>query len=470
MINIILNEWKIFSRDRVFVYSTIFFVLSLSLVVWMGIIQNKGQQQLQIKAQNHVRQQWENLEAMNPHRAAHYGSFAFKPMNVLSSMDGGVNDITGNVLKLEGHVQNEIVYSEASQSISISKFGKLKSSLILQYIIPLFLIFLVYSTISKDRETGRLKLLIFQGISLFQIIFSKSISIWLYGVLLLFITISIQALLSTINIEIMQRLIFIFISYSCYYYIICCLTTYFSSSFKNNTSALSSILGIWIIWTIFLPKIWGNAVEEVYPLPSRQNFKLIMKEDRSKGIDGHDPSDQRREQLKNKYLAEYNVDSLNQLPINFDGIVMQADEEYGNLVWDKHFGNNYFILKRQKRLYQLSGLFNPFSSLQNLSMGLCGNDMVHHLDFLKQAEDYRRVLIKALNDKHAFGGSKTGNWKWTVDSVFFKSVEKFEYKIPQIENQIGHYVIDVFFLLLWILITTLLINLHTKKNNYEQIL
>ena len=103
-------------------------------------------------------------------------------------------------------------------------------------------------------------------------------------------------------------------------------------------------------------------------------------------------------------------------------------------------------------------------------MGLCGNDMVHHLDFLKQAEDYRRVLIKALNDKHAFGGSKTGNWKWTVDSVFFKSVEKFEYKIPQIENQIGHYVIDVFFLLLWILITTLLINLHTKKNNYEQIL
>ena len=469
MINIILNEWKMFTRNRVFVYSTIFFVLSLSLVVWMGIIQNKGQQQLQIKAQNHVRQQWENLEAMNPHRAAHYGSFAFKPMNILSSMDGGVNDITGNVLKLEGHVQNEIVYSEASQSISISKFGKLKSSLILQYVIPLFLIFLVYSTISNDRETGRLKLLIFQGISLFQLIFSKSISIWLYGVLLLFIAISIQSLLSPVDLETIQRLIFIFLSYSCYYYIICCLTTYFSSSFKNSTSALSSILATWIIWTIFLPKIWGNAVEKIYPLPSRQNFKTIMKEDRSKGIDGHDPSDQRREQLKNKYLAEYNVDSLNQLPINFDGIVMQADEEYGNLVWDKHFGNNYFILKKQKRLYQISGLFNPFSSLQNLSMGFCGNDMAHHLDFLKQAEDYRRYLIKALNDKHAFGGSKTGNWKWTVGSVFFKSVEKFQYRTPEIKNQIGHYLIDILFLLFWILTTTSLIKLYTKKINYEQI-
>ena len=77
-------------------------------------------------------------------------------------------------------------------------------------------------------------------------------------------------------------------------------------------------------------------------------FKAAMKEERSKGIDGHNPTDKRREQLKNKYLTEYKVDSLQQLPINFDGIVMQEDEEYGNLVWDKHFGNNYNILQNQK--------------------------------------------------------------------------------------------------------------------------
>ena len=463
MINIILNEWKILFRNQAFVYITIVFVLSLIFIVWIGVFENNNQKNLQLSAQKHVRNQWDNLKPMNPHRAAHYGSYVFKPISVLNSLDDGVSSITGNVLKLEGHVQNEIVYSEASQSISISKFGKLKSSLILQYVIPLFLIFLAYSSISSERETGRLKLLVFQGISLFQLVFSKSISIWLYGVFLLLITISIQTLLSTIDLEIIQRLMIIFISYSCYYYIICSLTTLFSVSFKNNTSALSSILATWIIWTIFLPKIWGNAVENIYPLPSRQNFKSIMKEDRSKGIDGHDPSDQRREQLKSKYLAKYNVDSLKHLPINFDGIVMQEDEEYGNRVWDKHFGNNYSIFKKQKRLYQISGLLSPFSSLQNLSIGVCGNDMIHHLDFLKKAEDYRRYLIKSLNDKHAFGGSKTGNWKWTVDNEFFKSVEKFEYKTPKIQNKINHYVIDILFLLLWILVTTLLIRLYTKK-------
>tara|TARA_Y100000590_G_scaffold339101_1_gene386523 strand:- start:1866 stop:3269 length:1404 start_codon:yes stop_codon:yes gene_type:complete len=463
MINIILNEWKILFRNQAFVYITIVFVLSLIFIVWIGVFENNNQKNLQLSAQKHVRNQWDNLKPMNPHRAAHYGSYVFKPISVLNSLDDGVSSITGNVLKLEGHVQNEIVYSEASQSISISKFGKLKSSLILQYVIPLFLIFLAYSSISSERETGRLKLLVFQGISLFQLVFSKSISIWLYGVFLLLITISIQTLLSPIDLEIIQRLMLVFISYSCYYYIICSLTTLFSVSFKNNTSALSSILATWIIWTIFLPKIWGNAVENIYPLPSRQNFKSMMKEDRSKGIDGHDPSDQRREQLKSKYLDKYNVDSLKHLPINFDGIVMQEDEEYGNRVWDKHFGNNYSIFKKQKRLYQISGLLSPFSSLQNLSIGVCGNDMIHHLDFLKKAEDYRRYLIKSLNDKHAFGGSKTGNWKWTVDNEFFKSVEKFEYNTPKIQNKINHYVIDILFLLLWILVTTLLIRLYTKK-------
>ena len=462
--NIIINEWKILLRNRAIMYITTVFVLSLIAIVWIGIFQNNNQKDIQLSAQKHIRNQWDNLKPMNPHRAAHYGSYVFKPVSVLNSLDDGISGITGNVLKLEGHIQNEIVYSEASQSISISKFGKLKSSLVLQYVIPLFLIFLAFSSISSEKQTGRLKLLIFQGISLFKLIFSKSISIWLYGVFLLFITITIQALFSTIDSETIQRLIFIFISYSCYYFIISCLTTYFSSAFKNNTSALSSILAIWILWTIFLPKIWGNAVEKIYPLPSRQNFKSIMKEDRAKGIDGHNPSDQRREQLKNKYLVEYNVDSLKQLPINFDGIVMQADEEYGNLVWDKHFGNNYSIFQKQKRLYQISGLLNPFSSLQNLSMGFCGNDMIHHLDFLKKAEEYRRYLVKSLNDKHAFGGSKTGNWKWSADNTFFRSVEKFEYKTPKIGDQIGHYVIDIFFLLFWVMITTLLIRLYINKN------
>ena len=133
---------------------------------------------------------------MNPHSAAHYGSYAFKPLSVLNSMDSGVNDLTGNVIKLEGHVQNEIVYSEVSQALSVSKFGKLKSSLILQYVIPLFLIFLAYGTLSSEKETQRIKLLAFQGVSITKLTFAKSLSIWIYGFFLLLITVVFQILVN----------------------------------------------------------------------------------------------------------------------------------------------------------------------------------------------------------------------------------------------------------------------------------
>ena len=465
MIDIIINEWKNLIRDRLFFYSTIFFVLSFLLVVWMGILQQENQQQSQSEAQKHVRKQWENLEAMNPHRAAHYGSFAFKPLNILNAMDGGINDITGNVLQLEGHVQNEVIYSESSQALSISKFGKLKSSLILQYVIPLFLIFLSFGSMSKEKETQRIRLLILQGASIEKLVNAKSISVWIYGLFLLIVTVTIQSIFGSTNPEIFKRLAYILLSYSLYYFIITSLSTYLSATLKDKTSALSSILAIWILWTIFLPKIWGNAVEKVHVLPDRKTFKEDMRAERNQGIDGHNPYDKRREELKNKYLAEYQVDSLSQLPINFDGIVMQADEEYGNLVWDKHFGSNYSIMQKQKSLYQFSGLLNPFASLQSASMGFCGTDMIHHLDFLKKAEDYRRVLIKALNDKHAYGGSKTGDWKWTVDSEFFKSVQGFTYETPRISNHLNHYLIDLLFLFFWALLIRVLIRVNAVKIN-----
>ena len=163
MIIIILNEWKLFFRNRLFIYTTVLFLLSLIMVVFLGVYQNEKQKQYRSEAQDYVKEQWDNLEAMNPHRAAHYGSYAFKPMSILNSMDNGVNDLTGNVIKLEGHVQNEIVYSEASQSLALSKFGKLKSSIILQYVVPLFLIFLSFGSMTSEKDSKRINLLRLQG-------------------------------------------------------------------------------------------------------------------------------------------------------------------------------------------------------------------------------------------------------------------------------------------------------------------
>ena len=198
------------------IWTSVGFIGILLLSVYLGFVQRQEQMQAYESAQAHMRNQWESIKAMNPHGAAHYGTYVFKPATLLSSLDEGVNSITGNVLKVEGHVQNEIVHSEASQMQTISKFGKLKSALLLQYIIPLLLIFLGFQSINSEKQSGRIKLLVLQGASLTRIVWAKTISTCLYGLGLLALTIGVHVLLNwgMINADITWRVIGLFLSYA----------------------------------------------------------------------------------------------------------------------------------------------------------------------------------------------------------------------------------------------------------------
>lgn len=465
MYKIIKNEWISYYRQKTIVWFVVIFVVFTAIISFISSKQNQELLQNQEKAKYHIRQQWEALNDMNPHGAAHFGSYAFKKTNVLNSVDDGVNAVTGNVLRLEGHIQNEMMHSEASQSLSISKFGKLKPVILLQYVVPLFILFLAFGSFAYERENGRLKLLVIQGANPTKLIFGKSLSVALFAILLLTFSILLQLILNvnTLNTDIILRCFLLFFSYSIYYIILSLLATFFSAKLTSATAALTTSLAVWLLWTIFLPKIWGNTVDKINPLPSRQTFNSAMTDDRSKGIDGHNPSDKREEELKNKILKLYKVDSVSQLPINFDGLVMQADEEYGNKVWDKHFGNNYKIFQDQKKAYQFSGIINPFAALQDASMGFSGTDVLHHLNFLEKAESYRRVFIKTLNHKQAFGGSKTNDWDWKADNNFYKSVSEFNYQTPSIITVFNHYLLNIFTLLTWLFALVSVVYISSKN-------
>jgi ABC-2 type transport system permease protein len=209
-------------------------------------------------------------------------------------------------------------------------------------------------------------------------------------------------------------------------------------------------------------------LESLTPLSTRIELSEKMQDDRSKGIDGHNPFDDRKIELEKEILARYEVDSLSHLPINFAGILMQADEEFGNQVWDKHYGELYEKLETQKRNYQLSGLINPFASLQSLSMASAGTDLLHHLDFLSHAEKYRRYFIKTLNDEYAFGGSKTGERGWKASQDFFRSIKDFSYNEANFISMKNKYLIDIFCLFLWSLSLVCLIIYYSKNHPFNE--
>ena len=462
---IFYNEWKGFLRNKLFLFFISFFVILLFIVTFFGIVQNNKQIKSQNDAHSHIREQWDEMNPSNPHSAAHFGTYAFKPNSILNSLDEGVNAVTGLVLRLEGHKQNEVAFSEASQSLTVSKFGKFKVSLLFQFIIPLFLIFLAFNIYTSEISSGRLKLLLVQGNSLRKIVFAKVFSLLSLATILLLFTIIAQCLFNFSNIELDQviRLNVFFWSYFIYYFIIISFTVLLSLILKKSTSALSLTIITWLLWTIFLPKTIGNFTESLTPLSTRIELTEKMKQDRSKGIDGHNPFDDRKKELEEEVLARYDVDSISDLPINFAGILMQADEEYGNKVWDKHYGDLYENLETQKRNYQSSGFINPFASLQSLSMASAGTDLFHHLDFLNAAESYRRYFIKTLNDEYAFGGSRTGERGWKASNEFFRSIKDFSYKEANFLSILSKYLIDIFCLLFWGMSLVVGINFFSRK-------
>lgn len=469
MKTVFINEWKGIVRNNLFKSTIFFFFLALVLVTYLGVVQNNIQLKSQKTAHNHIRGQWDAMDPTNPHSAAHFGTYVFKPTSILSSIDDGINSVTGVVLRLEGHKQNDISYSESSQSLFISKFGKFKPSLLLQLIIPLFLILLSYSSYISEVSSSRMKLLLIQTKSIKNILWGKILSVLSLGLILLMITIVTQVIFSYefLKLDDIFRLFLMISCYMLYYFILVSLTILISLKLKNTTTTLSFILIIWVFWTIFLPKLTWNITDKISPLTTRYELKKRMSEDRLMGIDGHNPFDQRKKELEDEVLKKYQVDSLSQLPINFAGIIMQADEEYGNVVWDKHYGSLYEKLENQKKYLQLSGLINPFKSLQNLSMALSGTDLNHHINFLKKAENYRRYFIKTLNDEYAYGGSKTGERGWKSSNDFFRSIKDFNYTGTNLNTLLKYYLLDLFFLILWTTILCILIFKSSQKTLSE---
>ncbi len=467
MFNIITNEWQALLHNKRLLGLLGGITVLLIVIAYFGVQDAKNAQDKKLQAKEQIRQQWESIGEYNPHGAAHYGTYTFKPTTALTALDNGINHTVGTVLQLEGHRQNEVIHSPDSQSLMQSRFGILKPAVVLQFIIPLLLIFLAFASISSEKEQGRLKLLVMQGVSTRNLLFSKTISYWIIGIVMLLVTFGIQLLLFSESVtgDFINRLVLLFLFYMLFYWIVCAITVYLSAALKNNTAALTSMLALWIVWAIFLPKLAGAFTEETHPLPSRQAFSSAMQEDRSKGIDGHNPLSEQEEKLKDSILQVYNVETVDDLPINFDGLVMQADEDFGAKVWDKHFGALEATIQQQKKSYQWSGLLNPFASLQSLSMGLSGTDNWHHTHFQQEAEDYRRVFIKILNDKHAFGGSKTGDWGWTADQEFYNSVADFDYETPPIQQAVSVYKPDMAFMGLWFFGSFLLLFFGNPKNS-----
>lgn len=412
-------------------------------------------------ARQEVRTAWLNQGPQNPHNAGHYGHYLFKPVYGVQTLDYGIGQFTGSVLRLEAHAQNDPKFSPAESRTESSRFGEISFSWLLQILMPLFVILLCFNAVSADREQENLKLLAAQGISTKNFLAGKIMANFLVIAALAFVGLIIQWMVVTLMAntsktpqDLLHGTVW-FGVYLLYFLILVTLSVLGSAWVASSKNSLLLQVSVWVLLIVIMPKLTANIGTQLYPMEQKTAFSKALKSDREKGIDGHNPADERGKQFEDSLLKKYKVDSLNKLPVNADGLLMQADEDYANIVYDKHFSRIRTLIQQQNNISKYASVFNPFLAVRNLSMGLSQSDYQHQLKFVADAELYRRYLINNLNTTMAYGGSKTGDWDWTVDSKYWQTVKDFDYARPSFLWSVKNYAHEAAMLLLWTIISAL---------------
>lgn len=461
-----LKETKELFREGRVRISLVIVVLLLGVAVWISSKQYQNINEQYAMAKTAERHIWDHQGEKNPHSAAHYGTYAFKPKYPLSLVDQGVDKYAGTSIFLEAHKRNEAQFSAAADQTGLARFGDLTPDFILLFIIPLLIILLGYNSFTKEREMGTLTLLKSQGISTWKWLLGKWSALF-FPVLVITAILFLLAGVILGNLEDFgvfnwTSLLMMFLVYIAYYIVFINIVLLISSLVKKSGIALVVSLCVWILACLAAPKAASNIAESKHPYPTRQEFAANILKDKKEGLDGHNPWNKEAKLLEQQVLKEYGVDSLHQLPFNFDGYRMQKGEEHQAEVYFKHYNYLKEQYSNQSRVYQGLAAISPYLPTRFLSMAVASTDYETHWDFADAAEAYRIATQKFLND-HFKDNSSYGEWGYRASAETWQELPAFDYEPPELKTVITRNTSNISVLGIWLLVSFGLLFFNTKK-------
>jgi len=336
----------------------------------------------------------------HPHRMVHYGHYAFRAPPPLGIIDPGIDAYTGNSIFLEGHRQNSSMFADRQTRSELSIFGSLSPAFLLQTIAPLLLILIGYNVITREREAKTLGQLIAQGVTPIQLLVGKGAAL---GSVAFIMTLPLlaAAIFATVNGESAVSSGFFLIGYLLYLLIWCLAISLTSAVARTPTVSLGSLLAVWVVAAILIPRISGAAATNVIDAPGKIESDFAVIAAIKEVGDGHNAADPAFTALRANLLQQYNVDRIEDLPINFRGVVAGVAEADLTDVLNKFAEKRMRIELEQARVARHFGWVSPVLSIKEFSMALAGVDLETHHRFLRETEQLRFDFVQSLNKLHA---------------------------------------------------------------------
>jgi len=437
------------------------FLMALAYVTISGWRAFEEQHHIIDHHQEESRESWDNNPDKHPHRMAHFGSFAFREQHPLRIFDSGIENYTGNAVFLEAHQQNTANFSQASLSTGLIRFGDLNIAMLLQIILPLIIFFVGYASITSERMNGTLRIIYLQGANMKAILLGKTLGLFL--ITCLFFIPAMVALWSIsflehdiINSQIATRSTYITIAYTLFFMLLCCITVIISATSENSNKALLSLLGLWLLLFIIIPKTAQVLGNYWYPNPSKIEFRTAIEEEVSKTGDSHNPDDPYFNKLRDSVLAVHKVTDVKDLPFNYSGFIMSKGEKQTALIYNKEHKLLIDKYRDQNSITQSLVWLNPYLAVKEISMGLSSTDFNTYVNFLSQTEAYRYKQSQYMNElqmKYISNKAKGSEGKvHVIDSSLWKSFPDFKYEYISISDTLSNKLMAIVVLIFWLLL------------------
>lgn len=391
------DEWRLLRRNRVAMLGLVMLMALSVIAALTSMAQRDNSDAIRARFQQQADAAFDGAPARHPHRMVHYGHFVFRPLPILAAFDPGVDAFTGNTIYLEGHRQNSANFGDVRQSSLLVRFGQLTPAFVLQALAPLMLIFIGFGAVARERERGTIRQLFAHGVSARSLILGKALGLGRAAALML-----APALLAIVWLTVAKGApplpsLFLLGGYALYLAIWVLLIVIVSALSGHARTALMALIGLWAFTVILLPRLAPDLAIASNPTLTRLETDIAVQKDLRNMGDSHNPDDPYFNAFKARTLKQYGVDKVEDLPVNYRGLLALEGEKLTSKLFDDYADRQFAAHKSQSNQTDLVGLISPVIALRRLSMSASGSDLEGHRRFLTQAEAYRFAIVQQLN-------------------------------------------------------------------------
>lgn len=395
-------------------------------------------------AQRAERDVWLAKGDMNPHAAAHYGAFVFKPVQPLSAIDPGLDPFVGVFVFLEAHKQQLARHRPIEDATPTRRLGQLTPASTALVLLPLLVVSLTFSSFAAERENGTLRPLMAMGVSRTALLAGKAAGALLplaaviapaivIGSVLLFwnappdLSGSVPSVPSAPSValeaSITGRAFGLAIVYLVHTLIWIGLGLAVSARARTQGAALVVLLALWFVNAFVMPPLAMAAAKAIDPSPSAIEFAASIADEK----DAWPSWDQRVDRVMERFLDGEFESTM--APSNVEVVALLESEADETALYDRRFAELFQRYERQARSYERAGLIAPTLAARTLSMSFAGTDQAHDREFAAAATRYRTAMLTTLNNELASSG-RFNTFDYTRGRDLWEKVPPFEYEVP----------------------------------------